>query len=645
MFGEGNKMNQEELLEIVKNYYPFDVLTEEQLNYIISGSTYTTFKKGEFLFHEDETVEELDIYFLVSGLAKNILHRSSGKQFSLRFYYPGDLIGLMIMLTSGEMTFSVQAMEDCTVFRIQKDHLFEVMTKNNDFSKIVLGSIGNRMKSLYDEIKSKAVTDDEENITLFRTKVNTLMDSPIFIHEDASILEAAKKMQDEDTYGLVVVNSNKKMLGILTQKEILSYITNSKPTHNVKEWMKRKPFWIRDESFAYEALSYFKHEEVDFVPIIRNDAVVGVLTSSSFLNIQDSNYLDLSYKIQKAVSSNDLVELATVKSNTFQQFIGDLLLQTGSFGYDICEIISNYNDRLHRKIIQLTEKEMRSEGFGSAPISYCFIVMGSQGRSEQGFHTDQDNGIILDDYKHLANLERVDTYFQAFTEKLNLKLAACGFPECTGGIMAKEQKWKRSYTDWKKAIDEWLSEMDAQEVQNITMFYDFRPIYGDYAIADEIRAYLTEKSKRSLNMQQLLRKDALRFKLPVGPLGRVNLKPKNHLFNIKKSGLLQIVNMIRIQSVKYGIKEVNTIKRVQALKKMQAFHPRDAENVKTAMHILLTLRTQQNLLELKEGKPLSNELDVRTLSKEDRQKLKESIHIANRLQQVMEISFNRNRVV
>ncbi|WP_082892724.1 DUF294 nucleotidyltransferase-like domain-containing protein [Rossellomorea aquimaris] len=638
-------MKQSELLQIIQGHYPFDVLTEEQLHDIISGSKYTTFKKGEFLFHEDETVEELDIYFIVSGLAKNVLHRSSGKQYSLRFYYPGDLIGIMIMLTSGEMTFSVQAMEDCNVFRIRKDHLLDVMTRNNDFSKIIFESIGNRMKTLYDEIKTKSATEtDDENITLFRTKVHTLMERPVFIKEYDTIISAARKMKDEDTYGLVVVDDNHKMLGILTQREILSYITNSPLSESVKDWMKKKPFWIRDESFAYEALSYFKHEEVDFVPIIRNDAVVGVLTSTSFLNIQDSNYLDLSYKIQKALTNDELVKLATVKSKTFQQFIGDLLLQD-SLGYDICEVISNYNDRLHRKIIQLSEREMRQEGYGSAPINYCFIVMGSQGRSEQGFHTDQDNGIILDDYNHLTNLDKVDHYFQAFTEKLNLKLAACGFPECTGGIMAKEQKWKRSYTDWKRAIDQWLHEIDAQEVQNITMFYDFRPIYGDYSIAEEIRSYLAEKSKRSLNMQQLLRKDALRFKLPVGPLGRVNLKPKNHLFNIKKSGLLQIVNMVRIQSVKYGVKEVNTIKRLQALKNMQAFHPRDAENVKTAMHILLSMRTQQNLHQLNEGLPLSNEIDMRTLTKEERQKLKESIQIANRLQQVMEISFNRNRVV
>ncbi|MGR3764573.1 DUF294 nucleotidyltransferase-like domain-containing protein [Rossellomorea sp. NS-SX7] len=637
-------MEQHELLKIVKNVYPFDVLTEDQLHYILSGSTYTTFKKGEFLFHEDETIEELDIYFLVSGLAKNVLHRTNGKQYSLRFYYPGDLIGIMIMLTSGEMTFSVQAMEDCNVFRIQKQRLLDIMTKNNDFSKIIFESIGNRMKTLYDEIKSKSSDNEEENISLFRTKVHNLMDFPTFIGEDDTILQAAQLMKERDTYGLVTVDSYGKMKGILTQREILSYLTEPTGSEKVKDWMKRNPFWIRDESFAYEALSYFKHEEVDFVPIIRNDSVVGVLTSSSFLNIQDSNYLDLSYRIQKAVSKEELVQLATVKSETFQQFIGDLLLQD-SPGYDVCEVISNYNDRLHRKIIQLTEKEMREEGFGRAPVNYCFIVMGSQGRSEQGFHTDQDNGIILDDYSHLSDTKRVDLYFQSFTEKLNQKLAACGFPECTGGIMAKEQKWKRSYTDWKKAIDEWLHEMDAQEVQDTTMFYDFRPIYGDYSIAEEIRIYLAEKSKRSLNMQQLLRKDALRFKLPVGPLGRVNLKPKNHLFNIKKSGLLQIVNMIRIHSVKYGVKEVNTIKRVNALKNMQAFHPRDAENVKMAMHILLSLRTKQNLKELKEGKLLSNDIDVRELSKEERQRLKEAIQIANRLQQVMEISFNRNRVV
>jgi CBS domain-containing protein len=644
MAGRLKKMNHEELLEVIKNQYPFDVLTEEQLQYIVSGAKFTTFNKGEFLFHEEETVDEMDIYFLVSGLAKNILHRSSGKQFSLRFYYPGDLVGLMIMLTSGEMTFSVRAMEKCGVFRFQKSLFFDVMSRNSNFSKIVFDSIGERMKTLYDEIKNKSSQDEDENITLFKTKVQALMDSPVFINSENTILAAAEKMQNEDTYGLVVVDSDNQMKGVLTQREVIQYITQPRVSEKVKDWMEPKPFWIRDESFAYEALSFFKHEDAEFVPVIRNDKVVGVLTSTSFLNIQDSNYLDLSYKIQAATSTSDLVQLAAVKNATFHQFIQDLL-QQDSFAYDVCEVISNYNDRLHRKIISLTEKEMRQAGFGPPPIDYCFIVMGSQGRSEQSFHTDQDNGIILDDYKHLENKKNIEGYFQVFTEKLNNKLVEIGLPECTGGIMAKEPKWKRSFSEWKAAIDEWLHEIDAQEVQNFTMFYDFRPIFGDYSLAEDIRNYLSERAKKSLSMQQLLRKDALRFRLPVGPLGRVNIKPKTKSFNIKKSGLMQLVNMIRIHSVKYGVKEVNTVKRLQALKTSQAFHPRDVENAKTALHILLSFRLQQNLQELTEGKALSNEINLTLLSKEDRRKLKEAIQIAHKMQQVMEISFNRNRVV
>ncbi|MBM7584076.1 CBS domain-containing protein [Bacillus pakistanensis] len=636
-------MNNEELYQMIKNHYPFDVLTNNQLLHIISRSRFTTFAKNEFLFHEDETVNDLDIYFLVSGLAKNVLHRSNGKQFSLRYYYPGDLVGLMIMLTSGGMTFSVQALEDCTVFRFNKSDFFEVMTENKEFSKIVFESIGSRMKSLYDELQSTS-WDDEENISLFSTKVNTLMESPVFIRSTDTIKNAASIMNKHNVTGLVVSEDGKKLDGIITHRELLKYVSGDQDRKTVREWMIHKPFWIRDEAFAYEALSYFKHEDIEFVPILRYEKVVGILTSHSFLNIQDSKYLDLSYRIQTALTTDDLVALSPSKNCTFHQFIRDILDQ-GSLGYDVCEIITNYNDRLHRRIIQLTEKEMRIEGYGRPPINYCFIVMGSQGRGEQSFHTDQDNGIILDDYLHFKDPEKVEAYFQHFTEKLNVKLSACGFPECTGGIMARELKWRKSFSQWKDSVHDWLHEMDAEEVQSFTMFFDFRPIYGDYSLAQEIRSMMVEKAKNSLTMQQLLRKDAIRFKVPVNALGRINLKPKSKVLNLKKSGMMQIINMIRIHSIKYGIKDVNTVKRLQSLEDIQAFHPRDVQNAKTALHHFMTFRLNQNLLELEEKKQLSNEISLLELSKEDKRKLKEALQIANRMQQVLEISFNRNRVV
>ncbi|EDL66237.1 DUF294 nucleotidyltransferase-like domain-containing protein [Bacillus sp. SG-1] len=637
-------MNKAEFHNIIQSSYPFDLLSQEQLEHLVSHTKFQKFAKNEFIFHERESEEELDVYLLISGTAKNVLHRPSGKQVSLRYYYPGDLVGLMILWTSGDMSFSVQAIEECTLFRFNKKVFFDMLSNNKEFSQIIFESLGSRMKTLYDEIKYKESQEESADLSLFRTRVNVLMESPVTLPKTATMEEAAQKMLDEQVEAIVITDEETALEGLVIQTDILRYLTSSKDAISVSEWMNKKPYWVRDEAFAYEALSLFNYEGAKFVPVLRNGIVVGLLTGLSFVNIYDSSYLDLSYSITSASSTEELIPLSPIENTVFTSFISGLLEQD-SFAYNVSEVLTNYNDRLYRKVIMLSEEEMISEGYGSPPVNYCFIVMGSQGRSEQSFNTDQDNGIILSDYAHLENASSVENYFERFTEKINTKLALCGFHECTGGIMAKEPKWRKSYTEWLAAIDDWLYEIDAEEVQSFTMFYDFRPIFGDYSLAEEIRAYIAQKAGKSLNLQQLLRKDAIRFRIPVNALGRINLKGRNKRFNIKKAGLMQIVNMIRIHSIKHGIKEVNTVHRLDALKDKKVFHPRDAENAKTALHYLLYYRLNQNLSELAENQELTNELLVDQISKEDKRKLREALQIANRMQQVMEISFNRNRVV
>ena len=54
----------------------------------------------------------------------------------------------------------------------------------------------------------------------------------------------------------------------------------------------------------------------------------------------------------------------------------------------VCEIVSDLNRHLHAKLFSLVApKSIRECG--------CLIVMGSEGRGEQTFRTDQDNGLIL----------------------------------------------------------------------------------------------------------------------------------------------------------------------------------------------------------------------------------------------------------
>ncbi|MFC4322861.1 DUF294 nucleotidyltransferase-like domain-containing protein [Litchfieldia salsa] len=637
-------MQQYDLQILLKDYYPFDLLSENQLNEVVTNARRVQFKKGEFLFREEESIEELDLYFLVSGLSKNILHQSNGKQVSLRYYYPGDIVGLMVMFTSGELNFSVQALEDCSVFKLSKAHFFEIMLVNPTFSKVIWESIGERMKTLYNEIKSNTASDEDENIRLLSTRVKTFMDTPYFISPNEPMTQAARLMKEHQLSGLIVRDVGQKTLGTLSYIDILRFISEGNLNDLVENWYNKRFFKVNDDTFTYEALAYFKYDYIQIIPVYNQNRIIGMVTPRSFLNLNNSNFLELSYRVLTTKKIEELKELGTNRDAMFQSFINELL-DNESLAYDVTEVISNHNDTIHRQLIKLTELEMKDEGYGNPPVNYCFITMGSQARSEQGFSTDQDNGLIIDNFDHLENSQFIHHYFQTFATKLNAYLNEVGFPECTGKIMAKELKWRKSLNQWKNEIASWKKELDAEEIQSFTMFYDFRPIFGDFSIAEEIRTFLTEKVKGSNLLQYMLVKDSLKWKIPVSPLGLMNLNQKNKKIDIKKIGLIQIINTVRIYAIKYGIEEVNTIKRLHRLKEIKAMHPRDVENAKTALHYLQHYRLKQNILQLSNGFPVSNEIKIQDLSKEDKWKLKEAIQIANRMQQATKITLNRTRGV
>ncbi|MFN7249578.1 MAG: DUF294 nucleotidyltransferase-like domain-containing protein [Anaerobacillus sp.] len=619
---------------------PFDILTKEEFDEITKEAELRLFKKNEFLFHEDE--DEIELYFLVAGSAKNILHKTSGEQFSVRYYYPGDLIGLMIMLAGGQMTFSVQALQNCEVILLKKTAMLQAMTDNKVFSEIVLEGIGDRMKTLYDEIKHERNREDTENIALLRTRIETIMSKATFISPTDTVIQAARRLRSQTSTGLVVVDDQDQILGTVTQRDLLNVIVANETSKLVMDIMNRKPYLAPVDSFSYDVLSYFKDDHVDFIPVMRQEKVVGALTTDSFLQLQESNYVSLSHAIHHATSLDRLAQYAAVNNRLFIDFVEELL-GGNTYAYDVCELISNYNDKIHRQVIKIALKEMKEEGYGTPPINYCFIVMGSQGRKEQAFSTDQDNGLILDNYEHLPNKQEIELFFQTLAEKINHGLQVCGFPLCTGGVMAKEAKWRRSLQGWINEVERWVKEADSEEIRDFTIFIDYRPIFGDFTLARQLRESTTDTVKKGKILHLLLMKYTIRFRVPLNPFGMITTSGKDHLLNFKKAAVMQIINGVRIFTIKNGIAEENTIKRLNLLREMEVFHPRDVKNAKTSLHILMTMRLLNNINQIRSNKALSNELSLDCLDKEEKKKLKEALSVAKRLQQMSELSFGRKR--
>ena len=100
----------------------------------------------------------------------------------------------------------------------------------------------------------------------------------------------------------------------------------------------------------------------------------------------------------------------------------------------VCEIVSDLNRRLHNKLFSLiAPQSIREAG--------CFFVMGSEGRGEQTFRTDQDNGLILAAPVPEKDLVR-------FRADVFDALAQCGFPPCPGEVMVRNPVWSKTLDDF-----------------------------------------------------------------------------------------------------------------------------------------------------------------------------------------------------
>ncbi len=56
----------------------------------------------------------------------------------------------------------------------------------------------------------------------------------------------------------------------------------------------------------------------------------------------------------------------------------------------LCQWMSGLNDLIGMRVIELIEDE-----FDLPPVPWCWMVFGSEGRLEQTFATDQDNGLMF----------------------------------------------------------------------------------------------------------------------------------------------------------------------------------------------------------------------------------------------------------
>jgi CBS domain-containing protein len=289
--------------------------------------------------------------------------------------------------------------------------------------------------------------------------------------------------------------------------------------------------------------------------------------------------------------------------------------------------MSGLNDLIGMRICELIEDE-----FDLPPVPWCWLVFGSEGRLEQTFATDQDNGLLFVP-PDTASAGTIRERFLPFAQAVNDALHYCGFERCRGKIMAGNPDWCLSDSEWQQRFDTWLRVPDPEALLNGTIFFDFRPLYGRYEPVDALRARLAEEAPRHPRFFRALAEQTLSVSPPLNWTGKFSYDRNRdfpHTIDLKRQGARLFVDAARLWGLQAGVWATGTAERLRAASSIRSRTAEDVSAEIDAFHVIQRLRFAQ---QLKTDDPDAvNRVDPDELNDLERLMLKEAFRQAKKLQ-------------
>jgi CBS domain-containing protein len=423
----------------------------------------------------------------------------------------------------------------------------------------------------------------------------------------------------------VVVDGGSRPVGILTLKDVLRRVTLAKVPldETVASVMTPAPAALEADAPVADALLVMARQGVHHLPLVEGGRLVGVISEKDVFTLRRLSMEGITGAIARTEDAALLPPLA--------QDIGALahnLLAQGMNAESLTAILSSLNDKLSQRVIEL---EARAAALPD--VEWCWLALGSEGRMEQTLATDQDNALIF----RAASAEQRAALL-AFAERVNHRLAECGFPLCKGGIMASNPKWCQSLDAWRATFADWIHRGDAPALLHASVFFDFRPLYGASALSEELRAWLNAAARDNRLFLKHMAQNALANRPPLGLVRDFVVASggaQAHTLDLKVNGITPFVDAARIFALSAGVGASGSGARLGGAARAWNLATDEVEAWIAGFHFIQLLRLRHQHEAQTQGEAVDNRIDPEQLNALDRRILKEAFRQARKLQAVM----------
>jgi CBS domain-containing protein len=634
------------VFDFLSKVSPFSLLDDDILKDIACRVQIQKIPIDRFVFRQGEPSLEC-LFIVVEGLVEILITSEHGVESAVRYRKPGDFFSETVVLSGQRYPGSARAKEPLVCIRVERALLEELIRTHPEFSAFFSTLLAERMRLLYESIQAEQseIFPGTYTLPLFNKKVGEIMSHPVnSCKMNDQVSDVTRSMAGKGKSSAVVMDDNGRPAGILTEKDIVYHLVNrrSYPVEACRahQIMSVDFETLPPEAFVGQALVALTRQRHKFLLVVQDSKLTGILSTTDIIKSRNTGNLTLLRDIR---SHKDIESLAKTSREVDSVLNG--LMMEGARTEELLEIMSGLLDRLTRAVIRLSEKKMQSRGLGPPPVDYCWINMGSAARHEQTLRTDQDNGIIYADPDPADPdaCDNVQSYFFTLAGLIAEGLEACGFALCSGNVMASNPKWCRSLGQWKHCIKKWGDSSDPEDIRAMTIFLDFRPVWGNQALAESLWETIFKVLDRTQTATQLLTNDDLNHEKPIGLLGNVRTEksgPYKDQFNLKTHGLVHLINGMRIYAMNHEIREPSTLGRLKRLTDKEVFSSDTADLLKTGFETLMMFKIQANVEKLASGKVPDNYIQPSTMSRKQRNLLKDSLLAVVQMQKMISSDFS-----
>lgn len=622
-------------LSLLRRTPPFSILAEPQLAALAGEASLAFYAAGSMILNQGSSPEGR-LALVKSGSVKVFFRTNENEDLLLDVRGAGSFFGILAILREDISMNSAAAVEDTVCFLLPKDPVLRILREEPGtaeyFLRFYIGRFHDMMRRV---VQERTLLYGSGDKLLFTSRLRDVATKGIVkAPAAASIREAAAIMAANKVSSLVITDEAGYPAGIVTDRDLREKVLARQRSADdpVSGIMSVTLIKADADDYCFEALVKMIRYQIHHLLVVDRGELTGIITNHDLMMMQGASPLSLA----REIGTQSSVEGLAPSQQKINRMIMTLARE-GARASTVTRIITEVNDRIETRLLELAEAKL-----GPPPAAYCWIVFGSEGRKEQTFRTDQDNALIYEDLP--AGREReAAAYFAGLGRFMQDALVRTGFPPCPAGYMAGTERWRRPLSVWKEYFRTWIGAPTPEAVLFSLIFFDFRPVQGDFQLAERLRASLNRQLKDSPLFFTRMAATVGRNRPPLGLLKRIRFGragEHRHAINIKVNGIAPIVDLARLSALEAGQFNTSTLDRLRDLGGNAGGIAAQARELEEAFEFLMGLRLRHQVRQKERGREPDNLIARDELTNMETRTLECAFRTVLAAQQAMQVHFH-----